>query len=45
MSIQDIALMTSREQWTIETGGVGGSGRSMLATRHDDDDDDDDEKY
>ena len=29
--IQDIALKTSREQWTTETGDV-------LAARHDDDD-------
>ena len=35
--IQDIALKTSREQWTIEKGGERGSGRSMLAVRHDDD--------
>ena len=41
--IQDIALKTSREQCTIETGGERGSGRSMLAARHDDDDDDDDD--
>ena len=43
--IQDIALKTSREQWTMETGGVRErereSGRSVLAARHDDDDDDD----
>ena len=37
--IQDIALKTSRKQWTIETGGERGSGRSVLAARHDDDDD------
>ena len=36
--IQDIALKTSREQWTIETGGKRGSGRSVLAVRHDVDD-------
>ena len=35
--IQDIALKTSREQWTIETGGKRGSERSMLAARYDDD--------
>ena len=40
--IQDIALKTSREQWTIETGGERGWGRSMLTAWHDDDDDDDD---
>ena len=38
--IQNIALKTSLEQWTIETGGARGSGRSVLAARHDDDDDD-----
>ena len=43
MSIQDVALKTCREQWTIETGGERGSGRSVLAVRHDDDDDDDDD--
>ena len=32
--IQDIALKTSREQWTIESGGERGSGRSVLAVRH-----------
>ena len=29
--IQEIALKTSREQWTIETGGERGSGKSVLA--------------
>ena len=29
--IQDIALKTSRVQWTIETGGKRGSMRSVLA--------------
>ena len=37
--IQDIALKTSQEQWTIEMGGKRGSGRSILAAQHDDDDD------
>ena len=37
--IQDIALKTTREQWTIETCGERGSGRSVQATQHDDDDD------
>ena len=37
--MQDIALKTSREQWTIEKGGKRVSGRSVLAARHDDDDD------
>ena len=32
--IQDIALKTFRERWTIETGGKRGSGRFMLAARH-----------
>ena len=40
--MQDIALKTSQERWTIETNGENGSGRSVLAARHDDDDDDDD---
>ena len=35
--IQDIALKTSREQWTIETSCERRSGRSMLAVQHDDD--------
>ena len=38
MLIQDIALKTSREQWTIETGDKRGSGRSVLVAQHDDDD-------
>ena len=29
--IQDVALKTSEERWTIETGGERGSGRSVLA--------------
>ena len=33
------SLETSWEWWTIETGGERGSGRSMLAVRHDDDND------
>ncbi len=37
--IQGIALKTSQEQWTIETGGERGSRRSVLAVRHEDDDD------
>ena len=36
--IQDIALKTSRERWTIGTDGERGSKRSMLVARHDDDD-------
>ena len=32
--IRDVALKTSREQWTIETGGERGSGRSVLAAHH-----------
>ena len=40
--MQYLAWKNSREQWTIETGGERGSGRSVLAVRHDDDDDDDD---
>ena len=38
--IQDVTLKTSREQWTIETGGESGSRRSVKAARHDGDDDD-----
>ena len=38
--IQDVALKTNRELWTIETGDGRGSRRSMGAARHDDDDDD-----
>ena len=38
VSIQDITLKTCREQWTIDMGGGKGSGRSVLAARHDDDD-------
>ena len=37
--IQDIALKTSREWWTIGRGGESGSGRSVLAAWHHDDDD------
>ena len=36
--IQYVAMKTSRERWTIETGSDRGSVRSVLATRHDDDD-------
>ena len=35
--IQDIAWKSSREQWTSETGGRRGSGRSVLAVQHDND--------
>ena len=38
--MQDIARKISRERRTIETGGEKGSGKSVLAARHDDDDDD-----
>ena len=34
--MQDVALKTYRERWTIETGGGGGSERSVLAAWHDD---------
>ena len=37
---QNVALKTSPEQWTIETDGEKGLGRSVLAAWHDDDDDD-----
>ena len=36
--IQDVALKTPQERWTIETGSGRGSGRSVLAAGHDDDD-------
>ena len=39
--IQDVALKTYRERWTIEKSGKRGPGRSALAAWHDDDDDDD----
>ena len=38
--IQQLCADNSREQWTIETGVERGSGRSVLAVRHDDDDED-----
>ena len=38
--IQDVALKTSREQWTIETSSKRVPGRSVLAAQHDTDDDD-----
>ena len=38
MQIQDVALKTYQERWTIETRGGRWSGRSMLAVWHDDDD-------
>ena len=37
--IQDVALKTCRNQWTIEKGDKKGSGISVLMARHDDDDD------
>ena len=36
--IQDVALKTSRKQWTIGTNGERGPGRPVLAAQHDDDD-------
>ena len=39
-SIQDVALKTYRERWTIETGGERESVISVLAARHHDDYDD-----
>ena len=36
--IQDLDLKTSREQWTIKTGGKRGTGRSVQAAQHDGDD-------
>ena len=38
--IQDVALKTYRERWTVETGGERGSGRSVLVVQHDVDDND-----
>ena len=35
--IQDVALKTDWERWTIEADGERGSGRSVLAAWHDDD--------
>ena len=37
--IQDVAWKTSRERWTIVTGGESGLGKIAQAARHDDDDD------
>ena len=39
--IQDVAVKTYLERWTIEKSGGRGSGISVLAARHDDDNDDD----
>ena len=36
MPIQDVPLKTYREQWTIEKGVGGGSGKSALVVRHED---------
>ena len=33
--IEDVALNTYRERWTIEKSGRSGSGRSALVARHD----------
>ena len=38
VQIQDVALKTSRERWTIEKGGGRGSRRSALAARRHDND-------
>ena len=38
LPIQDVALKTYRERWTIKTGGGRGSRKSVLEARHDDDD-------
>ena len=37
LPIQDVALKTYRERWTIEIDGERGSVRSVLAARHDND--------
>ena len=34
--MQDVALKTYLERWTIEKGGGIGSGRFVLAVQHDD---------
>ena len=34
--VQNVALKTYRERWTIEKGGGRGLGRLVLAARHDD---------
>ena len=39
--MQNVALKTYRERWTIEKGGGRGSGISVLMARHNDDNDDD----
>ena len=36
--IQNVAVKTYRERWTIETSGGRESGRSVLAAQQDDDD-------
>ena len=41
--IQDVALKTYRERWTIEKDAGRGSGRSTLVVWHNDDDDYDDD--
>ena len=38
--IQNVAWKTCRERWTIETGSERGSGKFVLAVRHDDDEED-----
>ena len=40
MPIRDVAPKICQKQWTIGRGGERGSGRSVLAARHDDNDDD-----
>ena len=37
--MQDVALKTYQERWTIEKSGGRGSGRSTLVAPHDDDND------
>ena len=38
LPIQDVALKTYQERWTIEMDCRSGLGKSVLAARHDDDD-------
>ena len=35
--IRDVAWKTCQERWTMETSDERGSGKSVLAARHDDD--------
>ena len=41
MPIQDVTWKTCRVRCTIETNGERGSGKTVLAARHDDDEEED----